>query len=195
MNESPTATCCVCFNSSHRFHENISLLQAANSDRKISSILKLILGDESDSKWSAPNPICFDCVGKVNDYVEAFEKVQLIERELKQIHQNKNINFEDKTVPIAVIPVDDRFNYDDFDDNNAADSESDDSSNEPKFNEVQLEQSVEFEAASVIEESNVEQKSNDVPVFEKFSGETRKSEFYCEECGKNLNTSKGLTVR
>lgn len=195
MNESPTATCCVCFNLSHRFHENISLLKAANSDRKISSILKLILGDESDSNWSAPNSICFECVSKVNDYDEAFEKLQLIQRELKKIHLGKYVNVKDETVSIAVIPIDDGFPDVDFDGDNAADSELDDGSNEPKFNEVQLEQSVEFEEASVIDESYVEREPTDEPVSKKIHSETRKSEFYCEECGKNLNTSKGLMVR
>lgn len=190
MDASPT--CCVCYNSSNRFHENTSLLQTVRSHRSISAVLKLILGDKSASNWSASDPICCECVDKVNDYDDAFQKIQSIERELKRIRQNINVKKKNDAARIAasVITPDDDFHVDGFDDHNAGvDFKSNDGSREPFLNKVQLKQSVNFEETSGIEEYIVEGKPIDN------SGESKKSEFYCEECGKNLQTYRGLSVR
>lgn len=99
MNGSPAAACCVCHNASDWFYENISLLQSKHSKRSVSAMLKLIMGEELASDWSTSNTImCSDCVDKINDYDEAFQKMQSIERELKQIHQNIPVKIEDGEV-------------------------------------------------------------------------------------------------
>lgn len=97
MNESPAAACCVCHNASDWFYENISLLQSKHSDRSISALLKLIMGEELASDWSTSDTImCSECVGKINDYDEAFQRMQSIERELKQTHSNIRVEIEDE---------------------------------------------------------------------------------------------------
>lgn len=99
MNESPAAACCVCHNASDLFYENISLLQSKHSERSISALLKLIMGEELASDWSASDTImCSECVDKVNDYDEAFQRMQSIERELKKIHSNIRVEIEDEKV-------------------------------------------------------------------------------------------------
>lgn len=190
MDGSRRATCCVCYNSSNGFHENILLLQTKHSNKSISAILTLILGSESTCDWLACDPICFECVNKINDYDESFEKMQLIEREFKRIQQNnsnkiKANNFASIAANDGDVEFhDDRFGVDDDD----SDLKSDDT-NEPVFNGFQL---VNFDETSHTNDPGVEQKSIDA---DKLCSETIKSEFYCEECGKNLQSSKGLTVR
>lgn len=188
-----TATCSVCHKSSNRCHENVLLLQTKQSEKSISTILTLILGDElASNNWSVPKPICVECVDRIDDYDEAFEKTQSIERELKHIHQNVHIKWETDTVPIVTSTIAvDAFNTDGMD---VDDANGDYNSNGP-FSES-LEQFENSEEETVpIEESTVERDAVDGSVADEISSEMIKSDFYCEECGKNLQSYRGLSVR
>lgn len=96
MDESTAAKCCVCHKSSYWFYENISALQSRQSTRTIPVILKLIMGEELSIDWVSSGAMCFECVDKINDYDEAFEKMQLIERELKRIHKVTRVKLENE---------------------------------------------------------------------------------------------------
>lgn len=94
MDESRAAECCICHHTSDWFYDDISVLQSKHSQRSIRVVLKLIMGEELIQDWAASNTMCFECVDKINDYDEAFEKMQSIERELKQIYQSIDVKIE-----------------------------------------------------------------------------------------------------
>lgn len=195
MDDSRAVSCCVCQNLSNKFHANISLLQSKHTNKSVSSVLRLILNDELASDWSVSGPICNECVDKINDYDEASEKMQSIERELKEIHRQVSMKLESDfgTFVASAISDDNDFDADGMDDHGS--DKADDSSNEPLSNKVQHEKSENFENLSNVEEDLVKREAVDEPDAGGESTETKKSEFYCEECGKNLQTYRGLTVR
>lgn len=205
MDEATTVVCCVCHSSSNQIYENFVLLQTKHSHRSVSTILILILGEESAFSWSKSDPICYECVGKINDYDEAFEKMQIIERQLRLIHENINTKQEIDAVSNANVCTVDESDANGFDesdanrfdsDNGYEDFKSEDSFHELTFNEVRRVQSENFTVTPSKEVDHfVGQKSDNEPVGDQISNEMKKSEFYCEECGRTMQTYRGLTVR
>lgn len=52
------------------------------------------MGELLTLEWTPSDALCTDCVGKVNDYDEAFEKMKSVERELQHIYQSVGVKFE-----------------------------------------------------------------------------------------------------
>lgn len=95
MSYLPAAVCGVCHLQSDEFFDDMSKLQSKHSDRTICVVLGLIL-TKSLPDWMESGAICFECVDKVNDYDEAFEKMKLIESELRQTHRNIRVKLENE---------------------------------------------------------------------------------------------------
>lgn len=100
------AACCICLNSTNWFHANISSLQAMHSARPILAVIEIILGEEMPtSTINNTNTLCFECVDKINDYDEAYEKMQIIEREFKLLTQKSIVKLECDVDPIDVSAI------------------------------------------------------------------------------------------
>lgn len=197
MDEAPTATCFVCYSPSNSPDAYRLSLQTKHSRRSINTVLKMILCDESAPIWSESDAICFECVDKINDYDQAFEKMQLIERELKLLHRSKSLKPESHMEPAAagVIACDDEYRADGFDvDNKDDDFSSDNSSNDP-FDQPQPNEGPSNTCGDPTN-TNVQRNSVvELTVNDEVSSELKKSDFHCDECGKVLPTCRGLTVR
>lgn len=94
MDKSRVAKCCICHHTTDWFYDDVSLLQSKHSQRSIPVILKVIMGKELAQNWTPSDPMCVECVNKINDYDEAYEKMQSIELELTQIYQNIKVKYE-----------------------------------------------------------------------------------------------------
>lgn len=75
-------SCFVCRRRSNWFYENIFYLRTKHSERTISAVMNIILGD---SVCLIPAAMCFKCVDRINAYDEAYEKMQKMEREFKSL--------------------------------------------------------------------------------------------------------------
>lgn len=195
MNESPKATCCICYNTTDAYSLPLS---TKHTKRPINVVWKMILGDESAPVWSASDAICFYCVEKINDYDEAYQKMQLIERELKFLHRRVSLKPEsylEQAAGSSAISVGEECSADGFDvDDGCADSDenSNSSSGESHTDEGALNTN--------LDSTNTDTYAQQKPVVEptvraELSGELKKSDFHCDECGKEVQTYRGLTVR
>lgn len=75
--------CSIQGNATKETKSNVIYLKAKHSRRTISSALEVILREDSASICANAAAVCFKCVDKINEYDDAFEKMQAKERELK----------------------------------------------------------------------------------------------------------------
>lgn len=198
MNESPSSKCCVCHSLSSLFHPNILSLRTKHTNKYVHEVLESILSDDSTSNWSTSDSICIGCVDKINDYDDTFEKLQSMRRELNDIHHGGRFELtaalsgieknDFELVPIAAVTIEEfNANAPDGDpcsvnfeiDNTLNDSISEDGRQEQK----------EETSKTVVECDAI-----NGPVSVGLNSD-EKTEFYCEECGKNFQCYRGLTVR
>lgn len=87
------STCFVCRKSVDCFHENLRTMKTMHSKTPICAAIKLILNKESSSIHSLNKSsiVCYECVGKINEFDTAQNKMQQIQRELNRLHENANL--------------------------------------------------------------------------------------------------------
>lgn len=160
--------------------------------------MNIILGEASNSVCLNPAAMCFKCVDKINDYDEAYEKMQKIEHEFKSMI---GVDMTMKSADPDVCAKDNNTLTDDVttDANGmagevmAANQNAGDtvlvSSDEAVNNNEPLELPQNDHNVSILE-----QKPVDEPAAKKILCEKKKSEYHCEECKKSFRSKRGLVV-
>lgn len=184
--------CFVCRKRSKWFYENFLRLRTKHSERKISTIIKIVVGEASAKQYEFnPAAICFKCVDKINEYDELYEKLQIMENEFKSMICLNMIAKIENTV-VHTKPTDDVIVVADA---NVVDANGiDENKSAGDIVVVSSNAAVNIE---VPEPPQIVQESEplfDKPVADKVASKTKKTDFYCEECEKSFRNKQGLMV-
>lgn len=186
--------CCICHKTTNWFYENISLLQAIHSGKSIAAVMELILGEGAALTWCDFDDICYECVDMVNEYDDAYKKLQSIERKLKMIHQNAYVQLENPiSVPSIVNVTSDgrEFYANDFLARNVNSEYSEDPSSllMLSFASIQepFEKSIDSETTGI--------QSNDASQFTPLVNAIQELAIQCNECDRKFRSIPALSVK
>lgn len=188
-------SCFVCRKRSKWFYQNFLLVRTKHSERTILAIIKIVLGEASTSHCFSPATMCFKCVDRINEYDEVYEKLQIMERELKSMIC---VDMIPKLAVADDCPEEKNTLIDDVitDVNGVDDKEEEADEKVGNIVLVSLDGPINIEPPQIEqEESIVEEKPVDEPIAEKLPCKKKKSEFHCEECKKSFQKKQGLMVR
>lgn len=189
--------CFVCRKRSKWFYENVFFLRTKYSERTIAAVMKIVLGEASALICINPAVMCFKCVDLINEYDEAYKKMQVMEVELKSmidvnmIAIPKQEDADDHTTPTDDV-TNDANDIDatkmDVDSNDVGDSISITSNGAVDIESLKLPENNE-------EDPNVTQKPIEEDIVENVpSKKKKKSKYYCKPCNKSFKGKRGLQI-
>lgn len=175
------STCFVCRKRSKWFYENILYLRTKHSERTITAVMKTILGETSVLVCSNPAAMCFKCVSRINEYDEAYEKMQIMEREFKSMLRVNTITKNEDADDLALIPID----YEIADANEVDDI---------KMDADKIADTLGLDTSNGPDDIEQLKQPEPEPQPNKISSKKKKTEFNCEECKKSFRNKQGLMV-
>lgn len=174
------------------FYENMLLVRTKHSEKSISAIVKIILGEDYAAVWclNKPAAICLKCVDRINQYDGACEQLQKMKEEMKSmICANiipKLAHADPNNTPTDIV-ITDANEVDarelDFD------KQDDDIllvSSDGRVNIENPEPPQNNQDDSIVEEIPV-----DEPVPDRVPSKRKLSDFHCEECKKSFRNKQG----
>lgn len=150
----------------------------------IRAVMGIILGEAYPQVWSDSAAMCFKCVDKLNNYDEAYTKMQIMEQEFKSmLGVNVMVNMENIDDNVAAAENKEVDDVDKMDVDKPLAEVSNDSL------VVDIVQSADPDVS--IEKEN----PTDEPASDTVSSTKKKSEFYCKACKKSFRKLQGLNVK
>lgn len=209
--------CWVCNKRTKWFYENILLVRTKHSEKLISAIMKLILGEEYAAVWclNKPAAICFKCVDRYNQYDEAYEELQKMKEEMKSMlcaniiskhadaYMNNtptnNVITDASEAHAEEIDVDKPINDSILDNlNRRTNIEAAESPQSNREDSIVQRIKVAKEPVAeepVAEEPVAKEPGATKPTSNKIPIESETMDFYCEECKRSFRKKQGLMVR
>lgn len=147
--------------------------------------MSTILGESLGLVCSNPAAMCFKCVSRINEYDEAYEKMQIMEREFKSMLRVDTIaKNEDADDQVALIPID----YE------IANEKENANSNEVDGIKIDADTWLGLDTPNGPEDVEQLVQPEPDPEPNKMLNKKKKSEFNCEECKKSFRNKQGLMV-
>lgn len=182
--------CFFCRKRSQWFYENVFYLKTKHTHRTISSVMEVILREDSASVCSNAAAVCFKCVDKINEYDDAFEKLQAKERELKSmIFVNLIVKHKDAADQIT-LPEDKLAD--------AIEVDTDEINEEKKDDDIILDDSI--SPVNIADLHQTRNRTGDRVVerkqllVRKIPSKKKNTDFQCDSCGTFYKNKHRLNV-
>lgn len=179
--------CFVCRKRSKWSYENIVYLRTKHSERTLLAVMNAILGEASKLVCLMPASICFRCVDRINEYDAAYEKMLMMEREIKSMICVDFIPKLSSKLPCAK-------------DKNTPITYAEEMDADPQVRDILL---VSPDGPVDIQPAEPSQNDQEVSIAErgpadaaakKIPTEKEKPKLHCEECKKSFGSKRGLMV-
>lgn len=183
--------CWVCHKRTQWFYGNMLLVRTKHSQKSISAIMKIILGEEYEAVWCLNESagICLKCVDRINQYDGACEELQKMKEDMKSM------------ICANIIPK-----LANADPSNTPTDNVITNANEVDAKKIDLDEEV-GDITLVSSDGRVNIEPPEPPqndhedsivketVTHKIPSKRKTLDFYCEQCKKSFRSKSGLMVR